>query len=262
MTLTKWKTLQELVRILRIPYTATIALQNPRITLSDVFGIWTKMTIHLEALAAKDAFKTELSQKLLTALNNRKVSIFNTPEMECSLFLDPRFRGVILDKRDSVERARAHLINLWSRINSFQAENTSMNTNANVSSEFHFSFDEQAELNRLMNQNATNNLNDYRSISIEDALDLFQPDWIPSDKSVLEFWESQKHSLLYNLAMAVYSLPPTQVKIEQNFSSVGHVFNERRFRLSEDQLHAILLIHLNKDIFKKVKQEKLDALTI
>lgn len=144
MTLQKWKTLQEMIRVLRIPYNATIALQNPYITLSDVFGIWTKMTIHLEACAAKDLFKTELSQKLISASNARKESILNTPEMECCLFLDPRFRRVVLNNSGSVERAKAHLINLWSRINSFKKKNTSTNATANASSEFHVSFDEHA----------------------------------------------------------------------------------------------------------------------
>lgn len=61
--------------------------------------------------------------------------------------------------------------------------------------------------------------------------------------------------------MAVYSLPPTQVKIEQNFSSVGHVFTERRYRLSPEHLEAILLIHLNKELFAAVKQEQLNNVT-
>lgn len=203
MTLRKWKTLQELIRVLRIPYHATIALQNPRITLSDVFGIWTKMIIHLEAVAAKPTFKTELSQKLISALNNRKDSIFNNPAMECCLFLDPRFRNVILSDRDSTVRAKANLIN---RIDSFQTKNTSTNAHSNVSSEFHISFDEQAELDRLMSQISThlnaqsstncaayNQNSNVQCNGIEEALDSFQPDWLSSEKSVLEFWETQKH---------------------------------------------------------------------
>lgn len=108
----------------------------------------------------------------------------------------------------------------------------------------------------------TQNQLDERCIGIEEAIDLFQPDLLPAEKSVLEFWETQKHSLLYDVAMAVYSLPPTQVKIEQNFSSVGHVFTERRFRLSQENLKDILLIHLNKEVFQTVKQEQLNNITI
>lgn len=259
MVLKKWKTLKELVRVLRIPYDATIALQNPSITLSDLFGIWTKMTLRLGACAAKDAFKTGLSQELITALNARKESIFNTVEMECCLFLDPRFRGVILKNNDSANRARAQLISLWCQINSLRKENTSHRVLSNSSSEFHVSFNEQAELNMLMSGNTPQlqNQPDERLMGIEEAIELFQPDLLPSEKSVLEFWETQKKSLLYDVAMAVYSIPPTQAKIEQNFSSVGHVFTERRFKLSRERLKDILLIHLNKEVFELVKHEQL-----
>lgn len=267
MVLKKWKTLQELVRVLRIPYDATIALQNPFITLSDVYGIWTKMTLRLGACASKDAFKTGLPQKLVTALNARKEFIFNTPEMESCLFLDPRFRTVILNNRDSCDRAKEYLLSLWGRINSSTQLNTSKSVASNGSSEFHVSFDEQAELNRLLSQGecfTTQQLNqqNQNGLGIEEAIELFQPELLPSENSLFEFWETQKQSPLYSLAMAVFSIPPTQVKIEQNFSSVGHVFTERRFQLSEERLKDILLIHLNKEVFNLVKEELLKGTSI
>lgn len=256
MALQKWTTVQELVRVLRVPYEATIALQNPCITLSDLYGIWKKMTLRLEAFAAKDGiFQTTLAPKLIAALNKREASIFNTPQMEACLFLDPRFRTVILNNRDAIDRAKEYLLCLWSRLNSL----TESNTPQNGSTEFHSSFDEQVELNRLMSQglSATLAVSSHQNQGIEEALDSFQPNFLLTEKSVLEFWQSQKHSLLYKLAMAVFSIPPTQAKIEQNFSSVGHVFTERRFQLSEERLKDILLINLNKDVFKLVKEERL-----
>lgn len=263
LTIRKWKTLQELIRVLRIPYDATIALQSPTITVSDCFGIWTKMTLLLEACASKNVFKTGLAQKLITALNNRKKPIFDTPEMQCSLFLDPRFRRFVLNDRDQTERAKAYAVSIWNRINSLQSNSSSNDELENKSSEFHVSIDEQAELNRFMGQASTshqqNQLNGL-SHGIEDELELFQPDLLPSEKSILEFWQNQKQSLLYNVAMTVYSIPPTQVKIEQNFSSVGHVFTDRRFNLSCDRLRDILMIHLNKDVFQMIKNEELSKI--
>lgn len=251
MLLKKWKTLQEMTRVLRIPYNATIAFQNPFITLSDAYAIWTKMTLHLEACAAKEVFKTKLPQELIIALNERKLSIF-TEEMECCLYLDPRFRRVILDSSESTARAEGYLINLWNRISSLPSKNET----SNASSEFHVSFDETSEFNRLLS--GDRGTTDGRFLGIEEAIQLFQPDLLSPDKSVLEFWKTQKNSILYNLAMAVYSIPPTQAKIEQNFSSVGHIFTERRFQLSRERLSDILMINLNKELFKAVKKEELD----
>lgn len=103
---------------------------------------------------------------------------------------------------------------------------------------------------------ATHNNSD-RHLDIGEAIDLFQPEFMPVDKSVLEYWETQKQTPLYDLAMAVYSIPPTQVQIERDFSSLGHIFTERRYRLSQERLEQILLIYFNKDLFYVVKNEEL-----
>lgn len=98
------------------------------------------------------------------------------------------------------------------------------------------------------------------NMNIEDAIDFFQPEILPSEKSVLEYWETEKKSMLYDLAMAVYSIPPTQAQVERHFSSVSHIFTERRHQLQQERLEKILLIHFNKDIFFAIKQEKLEEL--
>lgn len=255
MTLNKWKTLQELTRVLRVPYEGTIALQNQCITLSDVFGIWKKMEIRLKAYASAPAFKTQLSQELVKALHARKQPIFNTPEMQSCILLDPRFRSVVLRDTNAFECAKEYLINIWTRI---QATKVNKDGSSNASSEFHVSIDEQFELNKMMQGDAMRSQN----LSIEQAIDDFQPDLLPSEKNVLEFWQTQKDSFLYDVAMAVLSIPPTQVNIEQHFSSVGHIFTERRFQLAPERLRDILMIHLNKDVFNSVKQEQLQNIII
>lgn len=97
-------------------------------------------------------------------------------------------------------------------------------------------------------------------LGIEHAHDVFQPDVLPGEANVLEFWESQKGSLLYDVAIAAFIIPPTQVQVKRDFSSLGHIFTERRYRLSEDLLEAIMLINLNKELFYLVKQEQLNSI--
>lgn len=149
----KWKILRELVMVLKIPFNATVSLQNPSITLSDVFGIWHKMKLHLEACVSKSKFKTNFAKHLVDALNRRYNAIFDNPEMECALFLDPRYRTVVLNNI-AAERAKLTLIDLWKRIKCLK-ENNSTVQNSNCSSDFNFSFDEQAALNKLVGPNAT-----------------------------------------------------------------------------------------------------------
>lgn len=101
-----------------------------------------------------------------------------------------------------------------------------------------------------------------RQLGIEETLDLFQPSFLPGDANILDFWESQKGSSLYDVALAIFSISPTQVQVERDFSSLGHIFTERRHRLAEDLLEAIMLINLNKEIFYTVKQEQLKNISV
>lgn len=259
MILPTWKALKELVIVLEIPYNATVALQNACITLSDGFGILTRMRLHLEACTTKQSFKTKLAHHLVESVANRSEAIFSNPQMECSVYLDPRFRDVILKDREVVERTKSNLINLYHRLNHLKRPHlTTTAHSVNSSSDLHLSFDEQNALKNFIHSNRSNNTNIHASI--EDAIDSFMPDILPSDKSVLEFWETQKESMLYDLAMAVYSIPPTQTQVERDFSSVSHIFTERRYQLSQKRLENILLIHFNKDLFFNIKQEKINKM--
>lgn len=257
MMLGKWNILEELILVLEKPYDTTISLQNQRLTLSDVYSIWSIMSIHLKACAANAAYKTQLAQKLLRALETKKHMIFDNPEMDCCIFLDPRFRHVLT--REKQEQAKTYITRLYTQLNSLQDSNKS----TNESNGLQLTFDARAELNKLMSAglgvNATQ-IGDNQRMSIEDALEMFQPNFILSENSVLDFWETQKNSILYDVANALYSIPPTQVKIEQNFSSVGYVFTDRRYHLSQEMLEAILLIHLNGPLFQMVKKERLDEI--
>lgn len=204
------------------------------------------MKIHIEACAAKESYKTNLSQKLIDALNTRQAAVFTNPEMECCLFLDPRFRSVILKDPDAVERTKENLIRLWNHLNLLKRPNSTIHT-SNDSSDLHLSFNEQIELDKFIASNSY--------VSIENTIEIFQPDSLTTGKSVLDYWDTQKDSLMYNVAMAVYSIPPTQVQIERDFSSLSRIFTVRRHNLSQNHLEEILLIHFNKDIFFEVKKE-------
>ena len=116
MMLRKWIILEELILVLEKPYDATISLQNQRLTLSDVYGIWSIMAIHLKACAANGAYKTQLAQKLLRALETKKHMIFENPEMNCCIFLDPRFRHIL--SREKCEEAKTYIIRLWTQLDS------------------------------------------------------------------------------------------------------------------------------------------------
>lgn len=113
----KWQILREIVYILQIPLRATVAVQKHDLTLSDAFGIWTKMQIHLVACARKTSYKTSLANHLLDAVIQRKEAIYSNPFMTCAIFLDPRYRNQITSNETKVEESKRMLVDLWNRSN-------------------------------------------------------------------------------------------------------------------------------------------------
>lgn len=106
-----------MVYILGIPHRATISLQRRDLTLSDVYGIWLEMQLHIKSCVQNVNFKTTLAQQLQDALIRRKENIFANPFMASALYLDPRYRSEVMKDSDKIEQAKNTLINLWHRIN-------------------------------------------------------------------------------------------------------------------------------------------------
>lgn len=280
LLLKKWNVLREIIYLLQIPFNATIAFQNQKLTLSDVYGRWLGMQLHFEACLKKSSFKTRLAEHLLKALKTRNAVIFNNPLMSCALYLDPRFQRQLLHYPEKIDEAKDNMMKIWRRLIVLKHVNTGLQTQtqadapANVSSEsIDFLFDEADAVarhvhgeNQLSTQNKdTTNHSTTRldhDIDIERIIDMFQAEVEPMNISIIEYWENIKEQEpeLYQIAMVVFSVPPTEVQIERDFSALDFIFTKRRGNLSEDRLDDIFLIHLNKDLFYEVNRDELNAL--
>lgn len=104
LLLHKWRALKELVVLLKIPYDATIEFQSHKLTLSDVYGKWIGMQLHLKACVTKKQFKLGLAKHLLDSLENRNENIFKNPLMLCALYLDPRYHHTIASNDEKKRR--------------------------------------------------------------------------------------------------------------------------------------------------------------
>lgn len=216
----KWAVLKEIVFILAIPYRATINMQWKDLTLSDLFGIWLKMELSLRHFSNKTSLQTDLSKRLLDAMCSRKEFFFSNPFMASAIYLDPRFRSQIIYNEEKMNEAKQTLINLWRRMHEIgvRSDNTSSISTESVE------FDEQTELDKYLSKNRNANIaesfeNNYDSDDIEILLDLFAPGTLLSSESVIDYWESIKkdNAQLYELAMVVFAIPPTEVQIERDF---------------------------------------------
>lgn len=261
LLLRKWKALKELVILLKIPYNATIEFQYQKLTLSDVYSKWVGMQLHLEMCITKPQFKSGLAKHLLDALKSRNENIFKNPFMVCALYLDPRYRNAIISNHEKSEEAQKTLTKIWHRINAIDAtpNNDSTVANMNISSDLSFDdFDENEAVYRFHNPS---NANNQTPMDIQNKITSFQPD-SSTFSSILQYWESLKDSEpeLYKLAKVVFSVPPTEVQIERDFSDLKWIFTERRFSLSQRRLEAILLLHLNKDLFYKISEKQVQGI--
>lgn len=265
LILRKKNELKELILILNVPYHGTIYFQSQKLTLSDVYGKWKAMHLHLEHFVGKRQFKSNLAKHLLTALEVRSKNIFNNPMMLAALYLDPRFRNKLLESEDKTDQAKRMLSKIYRRMHCLQAENepeagASRGNTSNDS--LNDEFDEAAALTAFVNNTGASQPNIQRAtatIDIDHIIDLFQPEPLQVTESILKYWESMKENerVMYELAMAVYSIPPTEVQIERDFSSLKWIFSDRRGCLTQSRLEEILMIHLNKDLFYKVNEENL-----
>lgn len=80
--------------------------------------------------------------------------------------------------------------------------------------------------------------------------------------SLITFWENKKkeYPILFELAMVIFSIAPTQVTVERMFSAFAHIFNDYRSSLSQSLLENILLICLNPDLLEEVNGDDIDQL--
>lgn len=253
--------LREIVHILAIPYKATIELQRYDLSLSDAYGSWLKMELHLKNKQRR-ATRTGLENKLLVALSERKNRhrIFKNPLMKAALYLDPRFRRLITISHEDTDEAKETLRSISNRL--IVLSEGRLSDNMNQSNESDDSFDAQKEFDRYFNRTAPVDSN--IQSDFEAVLDSYDPPPMKIDASLLKYWHDsydQQHSkLLFDVAMAILAVPPTEVAIERDFSHLKIILSDLRTNLSPQTLENILTINLNKDLYLQINENDVNEL--
>lgn len=180
LLLKKWPILKEIVRILAIPYQATIALQRRDLTLSDTYGVWITMEMHLKSKQKRET-KTGLETRLLIALQAQKEkhAIFTNPLMKAALFLDPRFHQRITQCTDDIEVAKTLLLSISRRLTLLSENQAADNVNQSTDSmnSSGDSFDAQKEFD-IYCKRTTDDCRNVES-DIEVILNSFNPPPMP-----------------------------------------------------------------------------------
>lgn len=275
--LQKWDVLEEIEKNLFFPYLATTELQKVDICLTDFYGYYKVINMKLNQMKFSTQCHTNLLEKLLEKFDQRKSKFIDSPIMLCAIFLDPRFKKDLDQHPEKIQFVQSALKNIWEHMQSLDEtihEASTQNKNQpkkskNTMAALLEELDELDDVNQMDNQCSFLTLQDDQSISSGIELEIHKYESavketrMKSSESVQKFWNTNKDEFgknLFKIASAIYAVPPTQASVERTFSALKYLFTNYRYRLGENMLESLMLIHTNSDLYYLVKAAELKAL--
>lgn len=274
LLLKKWEIVEELIRVLKVPYTMTIQLQRDDCTLSDLFGYILAIEIGLRKEMANGGLKTTLATVLHLKIQERETKLLENRLMVTAVYLDPRYKCALKDHPEKITLAKLTIELIWERIKKLHESTTpdTCESSPEGLSDIEIllsSVDEYYEKNGFANstESATNDISFAKTkTEIMAGLDSYDEETknkrINSTEKVLHFWEEGKTKFpngneIFQIVCAVVKIPPTQAAVERVFSASKFIFGDRRCRLRQQLLEDILIIYTNQSIFYEVIKEEL-----
>lgn len=273
LLLKKWHIIEEMVRVLKPFYQATVVLQKEDFTLSDLYTTWIYVQAKMEKYIRKKCY-TSLSKLLLDAMNKRKIQLIENPAMTCALILDPRFCSELNIQQKA--SATSKLLCLWERIKNFHHEKA-FNASSHValndsesSSDDDITIPNTTYMNVYVNKKKQGCIENSNIDSFSSTLDevhaqiqrFISTQHEITDANIIHFWNCNEKAFpeLFELSKVIFAIAPTQAIVERSFSTLSYVFNDYRSQLSQNLLEDILTICLNKDLFEIVNEEDLNEI--
>lgn len=273
----KLDVIKDIVSTMEVFLTITIEIQRPTVTLSDFFGFWLILELKINESKSEDHV-TQMADYLHTAMERRKSKLLESEVMLAAIWLDPRYRHKILHDSNKVRKAKLTISNIWEKIKfnknrqnrvlipsvpvpvpAAKPKLTLQSLYSQLDDEFNA--DGVPSVETLMEPQMQSQPN-YSKNKSEVLLDMdkFDPPRMKPSESVVEFWLKTKEGTNYFqelavVAFVIMAICPSEVQTERDMSKLAFIFDEGRASLNEDLLEHIILIHLNKDLFYKVKEE-------
>lgn len=261
-----WHILEEIIDVLRILYDATVFLQKSEIGLSDFYGCWLKINFKLSQHVSQSHQHTDLAEKLLNGLDDRKHTLIDNNVMDMALFLDRRFSLELTAQRIGV--AKMSLIRLFRRMESMSepevaesdASNAFNTSDALLEAYFkdkHVTGDTPGAVPEENGRISDGDL--LRKFSEFESKENIR--W-HSNTNILTRWIELRgeYPVLYALASVILAIPPTQCDVERDFSELSLVFGSKRYNLKQSTLESILLLKLNPEIYYDVCHQHMQEL--
>lgn len=238
-----WLIIDEIIKILELPFILTVKLQSNQFVIADFFAEWKKLALKLRKINSNG--KTVLAQNLRSEMNE-KGDLFGDNDVILSCIYLSRYQALL--SASEKERAVNHLTMVSKILDKVKpSAQPTMDITDNDNLVFDNSEDEFEEQLLCQQEQERGSSNSFDIISV---IRSYKPNLNRNTgprPSTLEYWKSCKysHPLLYRLACIVNGVPATESNVEANFSDLSHIFNKFRTRLSAEMLENILLLRLN-----------------
>lgn len=201
------------------------------------------------------------------------------------MYLDPRYNCELNGDQNRILMAKLTLLNLWERLKKIKQHsnvmephqlNTSVGSigsnvsdlsDGNIESYLHELDKHYADKGIQcaavnVESNISTQTRDDLMLAFQSFENIISTSRSKSSECVFKFWSDHKTKLLngeelYQLASAVFGIPPTQAAVERLFSALNFIFTDRRYNLRSELLEDILLLHTNKYLIENIFAEHL-----
>lgn len=236
-----WAEIEEIVYCLQPGFDLTKKMQEVGYGLSDFYIGWLCVKRSLSRIV-KDKPRFNLAANLIDRMDLRTPSLFQSPLLLCSVYLDPRIMFTLPDEQKAA--AAMDLLQIYDRISK-----TSCSTNKDANN----TLDElMQEFKAQLTENDGNKL--LQEISIYESEQPYD-----YKKPIMHFWDqnSQKYQLLRPLADVLHAVPSNQCCTERAFSSLSYIRSKLRMSMSAQNVSNVLMVRLNKDIYYDLRKERI-----
>ncbi|XP_018405103.1 PREDICTED: uncharacterized protein LOC108781587 [Cyphomyrmex costatus] len=222
----EWITIQDIVKVLRPVYEATMKLQESQLLVGDFYKLWINLKLQVDTL------RSSVADALSHYLERRESQILKNEAVNAAIFLDPRLKRLLSSERKI--KAKKHLKSIAARmfilnqndrtINiTNMVEKEDANDNNAVTEATDFSSTSNTNLTLLRNSVVHMELDSSTDDEQEDMylqemkkmfneIDNYKEQRIDIDADLMQYWKEKRYVVPFitKLANIVHAVPVTQ----------------------------------------------------
>ncbi|XP_017140741.1 uncharacterized protein LOC108154836 isoform X1 [Drosophila miranda] len=229
-----------------------LKFEEEQLHYGNFYAQWLKCKICTEKIVkdASQTLTTTIGNIILNSIDKRTTKFMNSKRLVSCLYLDPRFHHTLTAEQKV--QARDYLKQIWDRITELNPEVTSCSASMVSIPDQSVDFDEEDE---LLNQYLTQGLLEANVGSKSDVYTKIETLQLPFqriDVDVLSFWQAKENSdqELYAISKVCFAIPPTQVAMERQFSTLRLMLTDDWNQHGQETLENIFLVKLNPNFLE------------